>query len=645
MLIPIGLDETRIGRVPWVSIVILGLNVLVFLATSLAGDDRELESRFQAVIEYWAERPYLQMPDEMERRFGLTREALAQATGRALPEPGGPAFEQEHLQSLCDDFVQLMDEQPDRRFALVPERGLLQPGWLTYQFLHGGLGHLVGNMLVFFLVVAPFLEDAWGRPFFLAFYLLGGVVAGLAQALPDGDSPIAIIGASGSISACLGAFALRFAHRRVRMFYWFLLAVRGTFFIPVWAYAFFGLAMDLLGLELSGAGGGVAYAAHVGGFLFGVGTVLAVRATGLETRIAPEGAARWAGSMASSRAEDALARGDAVGAREQYQAALQKHPDDLEAVLGLARLEASRLDRAAATPLVEKLLAARIAARDAAGAREILREMGGAVDAAALRPATAYRAAELAGDPELADRLDEAAAAAGGGIGAKALVRLAERARAKDPARALDFAERVLALEGAPHEIRARAESLAAALRPEVPPPAAHSPIELPVEPPFPPPADEPDERAGALEPGEPVRLVACRLVGASQGGLHLATAGGKRALLAPDRIAALASAVLSELAEGAGTRRNAVLLDVLLAPRPGEATRVLLRIPGHGMALAAIHPGVAPREAFGRVVDGLLAGGARAAPSAEEAAGRPFARFPDLAAFEEAAWGRRLAS
>jgi membrane associated rhomboid family serine protease len=647
LLIPIGLDETRISRIPWVSIVLVALNVLALLGTSCTGDEREVEARFRAVIEYWAERPYLAMPEEMERRFGLSRAELEQAMGRPLPEVGGPRFEQEELESLCADLLALVDAQPDRVFALVPERGLLQPGWLTYQFLHGGLGHLLGNMLVFFLVVGPFLEDAWGRPFFLAFYLAGGVVAGLAQALPDLDSPIPIVGASGAISACLGAFALRFAHRRVRVFYWFFLFLRGTTFVPAWAYAFFGLAMDLLGLKLSGVGGGVAYAAHVGGFLFGVGGVLALRASGLEARLAPEGAARWGGSLATSRAEDAMARGDAVGAREHFQQALGRRPDDLEAAVGLARIEAARLDRAAASPLVERIVAARIAARDAPGAREVLREMGGVVDASGWRPATAYRAAELclADDRELADRLDEAAAEGGGGIGAKALVRLAERTRARDPARALSFAERALALEGAPHELRARAEALAEKLRPEVPPPAARGPIELPDEPPALGRANGTPAPAGALAAGAPVRLVRCRLVGASAEGFHLATEAGKRALLAPGRVEALAAAVLAELGEGEKTRRNAVLLDVLLAPRPGEASRVVLRIPGHGMALGAIHPGLAPQEAFGRVVAALLAAGARPVPSAEQAAGRPFARFPDLAAFERSAWGRPLAA
>jgi hypothetical protein len=88
------------------------------------------------------------------------------------------------------------------------------------------------------------------------------------------------------------------------------------------------------------------------------------------------------------------------------------------------------------------------------------------------------------------------------------------------------------------------------------------------------------------------------------------------------------------------------VLLDLLLHPSPGEGGRIVVRVPGHAIALGAMHPGVPAPDAFGRVVDALLsASGATAAPSSAAAAGRPFARFEDAAAFERAAWGRALSA
>ncbi len=638
MLIPIGLDEARLSRMPWVSAIILALNVLVFFGTSLSSAENVAEDRFREVVEYWRDHPYLDLPADMEERLGVTRERLSRMTGARIADsrPPGAGAAQSRLDALCSDLLAAVDEMPARRWALVPARGLRQPGWITHQFLHGGFGHLLGNMLVFVLVTAPFLEDVWGRPFFLAFYLTGGVVAGAAQSLPMGSSQTAILGASGAISACLGAFALRFAHRRVRMLYWFFLFLRGTFFVPAWAFAFFGLAMDLLGLKLFGTGGGVAYAAHVGGFLFGVAAAVTVRATGLEARIAPEGVARWGRTLAASRAADAVAAGRSSDARAHLEAALVRDPGDAESMLALARIHAASFDREAATALVERLVTSRLAARDAAGARAVLAELGGAVEPKAFRPGIAYRAAELVQDQAVADAFDAVAATGGGALAAKALLRSAERARASDPARARALALRARDTEGGPPELRERAEALAHACAPPVEAaPAPRGPA-----------SGAGRSAASALEAGIPVRVVHCRLLGASATGLDLVTDAGQRAVLPPERVAAVAAAIVSEHAIAGREVKNALLLDLLLLPRAGDRHRVVLRVPGHDMALRDIHPGVAPREAYARVVDALLAAsGAPAAPSPEAVAGRPFARFGDPAAFEAAAWGRCLAA
>jgi len=220
-----------------------------------------------------------------------------------------------------------------------------------------------------------------------------------------------------------------------------------------------------------------------------------------------------------------------------------------------------------------------------------------------------------------------------------------------DPARALSLARAARDAEAAPAELMARADALAQACAPaadpareaDAAPPAGAGPgseessraIELP---------QALSERAAALDANAPIRLVHCRLLGASDAGLDLATEHGKRALLPPGRVAALAGAVVTEHTVAGRALKNAVLLDLLLHPRPGDSHRTVLRLPGHDMALAIIHPGVAPPEAYARVVEQLLvASGAQAAPSPEAAAGRPFARFGDAAAFEAATWGRSL--
>jgi len=640
-LLPIGLDESRVSRLPWVSISILAVCVVAWLGSLFAADWRGVERQYEATVEYWAERPYLAPPPALEERFGFDAEAQEEraADFQHRTAPPDATEEQARLDALAEELVERHDAIPERRYGLVPARGLAQVGWLTSLFMHGGFFHLLGNMIIFFLVVGPFLEDAWGRPFFLAFYLAGGLVAGAAQALPEWSSEIPIIGASGAISACLGAFALRFAHRRVRIFYWVFFFLRGSFLVPAWGYAIFAFLGDLMGL--AGSPDGVAYGAHVGGFVFGLGTAIVLRASGLEARLTPEGAAQAGRTLAGTRAAEALHHGNRFAARQGFQEVLARTPDDPDALRGLLEIATADLDRAAVTTHLERLVVSRLAAGDAAGAREGLARHGALAEPDRWRATTALRAGELlaASEPGLADRFDEAAERGGGAVGAKALLRRAERVRAQHPARALELARRAEGLDGLPGELAARARELVKALEPArgAAPAATLAPAAVP--------AEAAPAPGGALPPGEAVRIVPCRLAALEGETLRLVTGAGKPAELVAARVAALAVGLVAELpAEGGPPARNRVVLDLLVHPREGERGRVLVRLLGHALPLSALHPGLPPQEAFGRVVDGLLsASGARAVPSPDAAAGRPLARFADLAAFEAAAWGRRL--
>jgi membrane associated rhomboid family serine protease len=141
-------------------------------------------------------------------------------------------------------------------------------GVLTSLFLHGGWLHLAGNML-FLWVFGNNIEDRLGRLRFLPFYLLCGVAAGLAQVLTDPDSGIPLIGASGAISGVLGAYIVLFPRApiwTIVMPFFFL-----PFRIPAWAWLgiYFVLQFVYLGGDATAGGGGVAYWAHIGGFVAG----------------------------------------------------------------------------------------------------------------------------------------------------------------------------------------------------------------------------------------------------------------------------------------------------------------------------------------------------------------------------------------
>ncbi|TVQ59173.1 MAG: rhomboid family intramembrane serine protease [Phycisphaerales bacterium] len=139
--------------------------------------------------------------------------------------------------------------------------------FVTYQFLHGDLLHLLGNML-FLWVFGPNVEDRIGRAWFLVFYLLGGVAAGVAHCFV---SPNPVVGASGAISAVTGAYLVLFPRTTIRVLLWFFII--GFWRIPATWFIGFAIAKDLF-FSLSGGGGEIAFGAHLGGYAFGAGVAI-----------------------------------------------------------------------------------------------------------------------------------------------------------------------------------------------------------------------------------------------------------------------------------------------------------------------------------------------------------------------------------
>jgi membrane associated rhomboid family serine protease len=148
---------------------------------------------------------------------------------------------------------------------------------ITSMFLHGSFLHIFGNML-FLAIFGPTLEDAGGRLRFLAFYLVGGLVALAAQVAVDPSSTAPTLGASGAIAAVLGGYILLYPRARILtlvfiVFFVTIVEVPALFLLGFWflEQLYFGTA----GLASPvGGGEGVAYFAHLGGFLFGL---LAIR--------------------------------------------------------------------------------------------------------------------------------------------------------------------------------------------------------------------------------------------------------------------------------------------------------------------------------------------------------------------------------
>jgi membrane associated rhomboid family serine protease len=158
------------------------------------------------------------------------------------------------------------------KWAAIPAVIVSGHRWVTIftaMFMHGGWMHIIGNM-VFLWAFGPEMEDAMGKGRYLLFYLLGGLIAMLAQVAGSPSSTVPTLGASGAIAAVMGAFIVTYPRDRIKSILIILVFVRVTMIpaallIGIW----FLIQLFNAGQVANVQTGGVAYLAHVGGFLFG----------------------------------------------------------------------------------------------------------------------------------------------------------------------------------------------------------------------------------------------------------------------------------------------------------------------------------------------------------------------------------------
>lgn len=180
---------------------------------------------------------------------------------------------------LVNAFVFLLELMRGDSFVMqwsvIPAQIVSGHQWitiLTAMFMHGSWSHIIGNM-IFLWAFAPEIEDTMGRGRYLVFYLVGGLVAMLAQVAADPHSTVPNLGASGAIAAVMGAFMVTYPRDRIRSVLFIFIFVRVTFIpagllIGVWFLSQLVHAGSVAQVQ----SGGVAYLAHVGGFIFGAVT-------------------------------------------------------------------------------------------------------------------------------------------------------------------------------------------------------------------------------------------------------------------------------------------------------------------------------------------------------------------------------------
>jgi membrane associated rhomboid family serine protease len=224
-MFPIGDDNSDRTITPFVNYLFIGINILVFVLLQGIGSNEAFSYAFSLV------------PREI-------------TTGVDLAGP------------------QIIRDSLSGQSAQVPHYATPLPVYFNFissMFMHGSIMHIFGNML-FLWVFGDNLENLLGHIRFAAFYITCGIAAAIAQIVMDTDSIIPMLGASGAISGVLGGYILLFPQRRVRaIIFNFLTEVPAFIAVGIW------IVYQLIAGYLTPAGtGGVAYAAHIGGFFAGL---------------------------------------------------------------------------------------------------------------------------------------------------------------------------------------------------------------------------------------------------------------------------------------------------------------------------------------------------------------------------------------
>jgi membrane associated rhomboid family serine protease len=266
-LIPVK-DNIPTLRFPVVTVALIVLNVAIFVWQITQSSDPGSSTSPHI--------PGLSQRDETTLEYGAIPHRLTHpgddcAVGQVTSGPNASSS----LQVVCQGTADYRAAERLPNFTPLDS----PPWWATVftsMFLHGGILHIAFNML-FLWIFGNNVEDSMGRPRFLAFYLLGGIVAAYTQALLTAGSTVPAIGASGAIAGVLGGYLLLYPRARVLtvvliILFVTIIEIPAAILLVIWFVLQFLPALGQVTTSAAG-GEGVAYWAHVGGFAFGLAAI------------------------------------------------------------------------------------------------------------------------------------------------------------------------------------------------------------------------------------------------------------------------------------------------------------------------------------------------------------------------------------
>ncbi len=385
IILPLSHENMQAQRLPYITIGIVVINTILFILTHHFIIPKSLQAHYlqeEKLVQYYSAHLYLELPPETYEKLSPDNKQLLEYWKQI--NPGGEAFlkqnrntdrvnkvledlqmdaeemeedGEEQLQKMMaeqqaelDELIVAFEASYSKNFYIkygyIPSRG----GFFTIFssiFLHGGYLHLIFNMLFLWLSGCN-IEDLWGRVVYPTFYLLGGIFATLAHGLMFPHSPVPLIGASGAIAAVMGAFLIRMYDTKIYFVYFFLvMGVRaGRFAAPAFIMLPLWLLQQLWEAMMHGGSSGVAFWAHIGGFVFGAIIALVMKFSGFEEKVLAPAIEKKVMLIDEHLASgiEKLQENDVDGAIQDLKIALHDNPDDVMAHSELSRAYFARGD-------------------------------------------------------------------------------------------------------------------------------------------------------------------------------------------------------------------------------------------------------------------------------------------------------------
>ena len=362
MIIPIAHEDQRGRRWPYVTIAIIALNVVVFLFTNtqMEAEQHQAAEVQIHIVALSARYPDLQLPPEATDMVESFKREHARFYGILL-SPNRAPIDSWDLQLLSGNWtdIQLRDQmatlttQLDQihrdslawNYAFHP----YHPTAISYisaNFLHGGWLHLTFNMW-FLWLAGTVLEDAWGRVVYPIFYLVCGMLALAFHAGVFRGSFMPVVGASGAIAGLMGGFLARFPKTKIKLAWLFLFRIY-KFSVPAYIILPLWLVIQVFWGAMSGAEGGVAYWAHVGGFAFGGMIAVLLRVTGIEQTMdqAIEAKVSWTADAPLVQATELLGENKTEAAVATLRQHVRDKPDSIDGHMMLLKAQERQSDAA-----------------------------------------------------------------------------------------------------------------------------------------------------------------------------------------------------------------------------------------------------------------------------------------------------------